>query len=123
MKIRDIIKRIEADGWRTVRQAGSHRQYRHPTKPGKVTIVNGVVIVMMQYLVIYEKGPTSWGAYVPDLPGCVAAGETQEEVRELIGNAIELHLRGMREDGDPIPEPTAIAAGFVNAERRSGGAA
>jgi predicted RNase H-like HicB family nuclease len=67
----------------------------------------------MEYLVIYEKGPTSWGAYVPDLPGCVAAGETQKEVCELIKAAIDLHLRGMIEDGDPIPEPTAVAAGFV----------
>jgi predicted RNase H-like HicB family nuclease len=72
----------------------------------------------MEYLVIFEKGPTSWGAYVPDLPGCVAAGESQEEVRKLIESAIELHLRGMREDGDPIPEPTAVAAGFVNAAQR-----
>ena len=77
----------------------------------------------MEYLVIYEKGPTSWGAYVPDLPGCVAAGETQEEVRDLIESAIELHLRGMRDDGDPIAEPTAVTAGFVATARRSGGAA
>ncbi len=74
----------------------------------------------MEYLVIYEKGPTSWGAYVPDLPGCVAAGDTQEEVRKLIEDAIELHLRGMSEDGDPIPEPTAVAAGFVTTARRPG---
>ena len=74
----------------------------------------------MVYLVIYEKGPASWGAYVPDLPGCVAAGETQEEVRELIEGAIDLHLRGMLEDGKPIPEPTAVAAGFVATARRSG---
>ncbi len=74
----------------------------------------------MKYLVIYEKGPTSWGAYVPDLPGCVGAGETQEEVRKLIEGAIDLHLRGMREDGDPIPEPTAVAAGFVDTSRWSG---
>ena len=67
----------------------------------------------MNYLVIYEKGPTSWGAYVPDLPGCVATGSTQQEVRKLIEEAIDLHLRGMREDGDPIPEPTAVAADFV----------
>lgn len=68
----------------------------------------------MKYLVIYEKGPTSWGAYVPDLPGCVAVGQTQKEVRELIEGAIELHIRGMREDGDAIPEPTAVAADFVS---------
>jgi predicted RNase H-like HicB family nuclease len=80
----------------------------------------GVAIAVMEYLVIYEKGPTSWGAYVPDLPGCVAAGKTQEEVRELIEGAVDLHLRGMREDGDPIPEPTAVAAGFVDTSKRSG---
>jgi predicted RNase H-like HicB family nuclease len=74
----------------------------------------------MEYLVIYEKGPTSWGAYLPDLPGCVAAGETQEQVRELIKGVIDLHLRGMREDGDPILEPTAVAAGFVDTSRRYG---
>ncbi len=73
----------------------------------------------MEYLVIYEKGATSWGAYAPDLPGCVAAGETQEDVRELIEGAINLHLRGMREDGDAIPEPTAVAAGFIDISRLS----
>jgi predicted RNase H-like HicB family nuclease len=64
----------------------------------------------MQYTVIIEKGPTSYGAYVPDLPGCVAVGATREEVEELIKGAIEMHLEGMREDGDPIPEPTTQAA-------------
>jgi predicted RNase H-like HicB family nuclease len=67
----------------------------------------------MKYLVIYEKGPTSWGAYVPDLPGCVAVGKTEAEVRKLIERAVELHLRLMREDGDPIPEPTAMSADHV----------
>ena len=58
----------------------------------------------MRYTVIIEKeAATDWGAYVPDLPGCVAVGKTHEEVKELIQGAIELHLRGMREDGDPIP--------------------
>jgi predicted RNase H-like HicB family nuclease len=64
----------------------------------------------MQYTVIIEKRPTSYGAYVPDLPGCVAVGATREEVEELIKGAIEMHLQGMREDGDPIPEPTTQAA-------------
>ena len=59
----------------------------------------------MQYLVVIEKGPSSFGAYVPDLPGCVAVGETREEVAELIHEAIEFHLEGMKEDGLPIPEP------------------
>ena len=64
----------------------------------------------MQYTAIIEKEPnTDWGAYVPDLPGCVAVGATREEVERLIGEAIELHLRGMREDGEPIPLPNSTA--------------
>ena len=61
------------------------------------------------YTVLIEKGPTSYGAYVPDLPGCVAVAETREEVEQLIQGAIEMHLQGMREDGEPIPEPTVAA--------------
>jgi len=61
----------------------------------------------MRYLVVVEKGPTSFGAHVPDLPGCVAAGETREEVLALIHEAIELHLEGLKEDGEPIPLPTS----------------
>jgi predicted RNase H-like HicB family nuclease len=61
---------------------------------------------MKEYLVIYERGATSWGAYVPDLPGCVAAGGTLEEVKQLIRGAIEGHLEVMSEYGEPIPEPT-----------------
>ena len=59
----------------------------------------------MQYLVIIEKGPASFGAYVPDLPGCMAVGETRSEVTKLIHEAIEFHLEGMQEDGLPVPEP------------------
>ena len=59
----------------------------------------------MQYVVILEEGPESWGAYVPDLPGCVAVGKNREEALKLIREAIEFHLDGMKEDGDPIPEP------------------
>jgi predicted RNase H-like HicB family nuclease len=64
----------------------------------------------MQYTVIIEKETTrDWGAYVPDLPGCVAVGETRAEVERLIREAIELHLHGMREDGEPIPAPSSRA--------------
>lgn len=64
----------------------------------------------MQYLVIVEKGPESFGAYVPDLPGCVAVGETRDEVLELIQEAIEFHIEGLREDGNPIPQPSSFSA-------------
>jgi predicted RNase H-like HicB family nuclease len=59
----------------------------------------------MQYTVIVEEGETSWGAYVPDLPGCIAAGETREEVLQLIREAIEFHIEGLRENGESVPEP------------------
>mgnify|MGYP000088302255 CR=1 FL=1 len=61
----------------------------------------------MQYLVIVEKGPTSYGAHVPDLPGCIAAGETKEEVLALIREAIELHLEDLKTAGQPIPPPSS----------------
>lgn len=63
----------------------------------------------MQYTVIIEKGPTSYGACVPDLPGCVAVAETEEEVTTLIREAIEFHLEGMRAHGETIPHPTSRA--------------
>jgi predicted RNase H-like HicB family nuclease len=59
----------------------------------------------MQYLVVIEQGPSSFGAYVPDLPGCVAVGQSRTEVTQLIHEAIQFHIDGMKEDGLPIPEP------------------
>ena len=67
----------------------------------------------MRYAVVIEKGETGFGAYVPDLPGCVAAGATRDEVVMLIQEAIELHIEGLRDDGQPIPEPTSTIE-FVN---------
>ena len=61
----------------------------------------------MRFAVIVEKGETSFGAYVPDLPGCIAAADTREEVLRLIHEAIEFHVEGLREDGQPIPEPSS----------------
>lgn len=63
----------------------------------------------MKYTVIYEKGSTSWGAYVPDLPGVIAVGDSRDEVERLIQEAVELHLEGMREDGISIPPPSSFA--------------
>ena len=64
---------------------------------------------MMRYAIVVEKGPTGYGAYVPDLPGCVAAAETRTEVLQLIREAIEFHIEAMREDGFPVPEPSPSA--------------
>jgi predicted RNase H-like HicB family nuclease len=61
----------------------------------------------MEYVVIVEKGETSYGAYVPDLPGCVAVADSYQEVLQLIREAIEFHLEGLREDGRPVPSPAS----------------
>ena len=63
----------------------------------------------MRYAIVIEHGPTSYGAYVPDLPGCVAAAESREEVVELIREAIEFHLKEMQAEGLAVPEPTSSA--------------
>ena len=60
----------------------------------------------MEYVVIYEKGGSSYGAYVPDLPGCIAVGETLEETQTLIQEAIEFHIEGLQEDGEDVPQPS-----------------
>jgi predicted RNase H-like HicB family nuclease len=66
----------------------------------------------MRYVVIIERGHQSWGAHVPDLPGCVAVGETRAEVLQLIREAIDFHIEGLRQDGLPVP-PSNSESEFV----------
>jgi predicted RNase H-like HicB family nuclease len=61
----------------------------------------------VEFLVVVEKGKFSFGAYVPDLPGCVAVGDSRRQVLKLIREGIQLHIQSMREAGEPIPEPTS----------------
>ncbi len=63
----------------------------------------------MRYAIVLERGPTSYGAYVPDLPGCVAAAETREEALRLIREAIEFHIEEMESSGLPVPQPLSSA--------------
>lgn len=63
----------------------------------------------MKYLVVIEQGPTSFGAYVPDLPGCVAVAESRAEVLDLIQEAIEFHLEDIRETGHALPPPHSFS--------------
>lgn len=63
----------------------------------------------MRYLVVVEKGPFSYGAHVPDLPGCIAAAETKEEVLSLVREAIEFHIEGLKQEGQTIPAPTSTS--------------
>jgi len=64
---------------------------------------------MTEYTIIIETGEGNYSAYCPDLPGVVAAGETEEEVLMLMKEAIEFHMEGLMEDNIPIPKPTVTA--------------
>jgi predicted RNase H-like HicB family nuclease len=63
----------------------------------------------MRYAIVIEKSETGYGAYVPDLPGCVALGETLDETELLIKEAVEFHIEGLREEGSEVPMPTSVA--------------
>ncbi len=63
----------------------------------------------MKYLVIFEKAPENYAAYVPDLPGCIATGETRADVERLIREGMQIYLETLRDDGQPVPQPTASA--------------
>lgn len=67
----------------------------------------------MEYVVIVEQGDTSFGAYVPDLPGCVAVGETRNEAMHLIREAIEMHIENLRQNGELVPPPHSVAEKIV----------
>ena len=100
MKVRAVIKLIEADGWRFVRQNGSHHQFRHQPSG---------------YAVIIEGSETGYSAYTPELPGIGVAGESIEEVERLIREAIPLHIESLRAHGEPVPPPSTVATTVVPA--------
>jgi predicted RNase H-like HicB family nuclease len=128
-KVRDAIRLIEADDWYFVGQEGSHRQFKHAVKkgPGYDQRPSGRGYAQrhsqqwveaggleakegeLKYTVVIEKGEINYGAYVPDLPGCVAVGDTIEEVEERIRGAIDFHVRGLHEVGLEVPPATSIA--------------
>lgn len=70
---------------------------------------------MKKYAIVIEQGPHNLSAYVPDLPGCITTGKTIEEVERGIREAIELHLEGLAEDGQPIPEPMTVVS-YIEAQ-------
>jgi predicted RNase H-like HicB family nuclease len=110
-----------------VAHRGSHRQFKHASKLGRVTVPGKPgddlapdrhteqhleagwpeVRFTMRYAVVIEKAEANYSAYVPDLPGCIATGASLQEVEAEIREAIAFHLDGMREDGLPIPAPTS----------------
>jgi len=70
---------------------------------------------VIRYMVVVERGESSWGGHVPDLPGCVAVGETRDEVISLIGEAIVLHIDSLKMEGLPVPKPSSEGE-FVEVE-------
>jgi predicted RNase H-like HicB family nuclease len=95
MKVRDVIRSLEQNGWYLDRTRGSHRQFKHEMK---------------KYLIVIEKTGTGYSAYSPDLDGCVATGRTREEVEREMQEAIAFHLEGLAQSGEPIPEPSTYSA-------------
>ena len=141
MKVSEAIKRVEADGCQLRRMRGSHRQYAHTDKPGIVTIAGkpsidlppgtarnilrqagllpereGGADVCADSVIVIEKGPTSHGAWCPDLPGVVAAADTEVECVALMREAITFHIEGLIETGQPVPPPTMVAAHTVHVD-------
>lgn len=105
-------------------EAGSHQgepsSIQHESKSGTVTVAGHASIDIppghfeqhpgrceMKYLVVYEKSSNGWGAYTPDLPGLGVVGPTLDETKQLIREAIEFHLEGMRQHGESIPVPSS----------------
>ena len=69
---------------------------------------------MKNYLVIYEPGERNWSAFCPDVPGCAATGKTRKETERRMAEALTLHLAGLQEDGEEVPEPSGIEAGYAS---------
>ena len=122
MKVGDILRMLQSDGWYLVATRGSHRQFKHAVKPGRVTgpgkpsadhapgTLNSIFKQAglksggsMRYAIVIEKAEGNYSAYVPDLPGCVATGLTVAEVEAEIRQAIVFHVEGLRQDGLAIP--------------------
>ena len=121
---------IEEDGWYLVVIKGSHRQYKHPEKLGRITIAGhpgddlapGTLHSIYKtglkwkgeklhrFLIVIEKAENNYSAYSPDLPGCVATGATREDAEKVMHEAIELHVHGLVEDGMPVPRSHSSAS-------------
>jgi predicted RNase H-like HicB family nuclease len=92
LKYCEIVKKLEEDGWFLEREASGPEGY-----------------VMMEYLVVIERAEDgSFSAFVPDLPGCVSCGDSVEEAKALIREAILLHVDSLRQHNEPVPSPSAI---------------
>jgi predicted RNase H-like HicB family nuclease len=115
LKVAAAIRLIERDGWYQAAQRGSHRQFKHASKLGAGHPQQHIEAgrpereIVMRYAVVIERAEANYSAYVPDLPGCIATGDTVPAVEHEIREAIRFHIEGLRADGLPVPAPSAIA--------------
>ena len=131
MKISEIILLLERDGWKLKRVSGSHRHFVHPTKPGLVyrrgqaeryletqdrvehPEASGPAkgSAVKGYVVVFEGDDESgYSAYSPDLPGVIAAGDSRQETETLMIEAMAAHIALLRQEGQPVPEPSEAAS-------------
>ena len=134
MTVREVIKfLVENNGWYLVRICGSHRQFKLRSKKSRLTInckmdkdlPEGALFYSLKqclesqriinkehYEITIEQSGNCFSAYCPDLPGCVAVGDTLEETKELMLDSVRLHLEGLRQDGVLVAEPGNTSAFF-----------
>jgi len=123
LKVREMIRLLERHGWVEMRSRGSHRHFKHPNQAFVITVpgndgkelapvtLNAILqksrveMNAKRYPVVIEQTGTGYSAYSPDVSGCVAVGDTEEETRRNFQDALAAHFEAMREVGEPIPEP------------------
>ncbi len=119
MKIKAIIKILENDGWYFSPTKGSHRQFKHLTTSGLVTVSGKLSdkitigthnehfqtggVQEMRYLIVIEETKTGFSAYSPDVDGCVATGKTKQDIEQNMQQAMEFHLQGLAMENQIIP--------------------
>ena len=126
-KIAEILRLLHDAGWYVAATRGSHRQLRHPERPGRVTVAGkpgddvapGTLKSILKqaglrkvrepvrYAIVIEKAGQNYSAYAPDVPGCIATGASVAETEVAIREAVAFHLEGLREDSIPLPEPSS----------------
>jgi len=128
MKVGQVLRLLRREGWYRVPGRGDQRQFKHPRRPGRITVsgkgnsdlvprtLRGILAqagleeapMTIRFAIVVEKAASNYAAYVPDLPGCVATGATVAEAEQRLRAAIAEHVRGLRADGMPAPVPTSV---------------
>ena len=141
MKSREVIDLIKADGWYEVAQKGSHVQFKHKNKPGRVTVPHpkrdipigtlksienagryqSEVSAMRQYIgLIHKEAKSDYGVSFPDFPGVVTAGTDLDDARRMAEEALAFHVEGLVADGEVLPEPSSLEAVMSDPDHREG---